>query len=141
MTTTAPDSSGLSLAQCIGLLRSVSVGRIVFTENALPALRPVTFAALAGEVVIPVDDVWFERFAGEFLAFHADGVDLSTRVGWSVIAMGRATHLSHSDSVSRFHHRQTVPWSIPPGTCHLVIDMEHVAGRRVTLIAVTATTH
>ena len=35
MTTTARDSA-LSLADCRRLLRSVSVGRMVFTENALP---------------------------------------------------------------------------------------------------------
>ncbi|MDT2007131.1 pyridoxamine 5'-phosphate oxidase family protein [Rhodococcus opacus] len=135
MMTTAPDP-GLSLAECIRLLRSVSVGRMVFTENALPALRPVTFAALAGEVVIPADDVWFERFDGQFLTFEADGFDLSTRIGWSVVAMGKATHLSFSDSVARFRNRKAVPWSIHPSACHLVIDMEQVTGRRVTLTAV-----
>lgn len=132
MTSTARDSA-LSLADCRRLLRSVSVGRMVFTENALPALRPVTFAAVAGEVVIPADGAWWERFDGEFLAFEADGFDLSARNGWSVVVMGRATHLSFSDSVARFHGRTTVPWSIQPGTGHLVIDIERVTGRRVTL--------
>ena len=70
MTTTAPDSV-LPVAECIRLLRSVPVGRMVFTENAVPALRPVTFAAVGGEVVIPTDREWFERFDGEFLAFEA----------------------------------------------------------------------
>ncbi|MFC9769255.1 pyridoxamine 5'-phosphate oxidase family protein [Rhodococcus jostii] len=135
MATRAQDPA-LSLAECIRLLRTVSVGRMVFTENALPALRPVTFAAVEGEVVIPAGDAWFERFDGEFLAFEADGVDWSTRVGWSVVVMGRATHLSLSDSMTRFHNRKTVPWVIPPDTCHLVIDMEQVTGQRVTLIAV-----
>ena len=135
MTATAWDSV-LSLADCLRLLRSVSVGRMVFTENALPALRPVMFAAGAGEVVIPADGVWWERFDGEFLAFEADGVDLSACNGWSVVVMGRATHLSFPDSVARFHDRTMVPLSIPPGSCHLVIDMERVTGRRVTLRAV-----
>ncbi len=63
MTTTAPDSV-LSAAECIRLLRSVPVGRMVFTENAAPALRPVTFAAVGGEVVIPTDDESFARFDG-----------------------------------------------------------------------------
>ncbi|EID78039.1 hypothetical protein W59_20748 [Rhodococcus opacus RKJ300 = JCM 13270] len=58
MTTTAPDSA-LSAAECIRLLRSVPVGLMVFTENAAPALRPVTFAAVGGEVVIPTDDESF----------------------------------------------------------------------------------
>ncbi|MBC2644552.1 MULTISPECIES: pyridoxamine 5'-phosphate oxidase family protein [unclassified Rhodococcus (in: high G+C Gram-positive bacteria)] len=138
--TTSRDAR-LPLVQCARLLRSVSVGRIVFTENALPAVRPVTFAALAGEVVIPVDDVWFERFDSEFLAFQADSIDPWTRMGWSVFAMGRATYLSNSDSVARVLTQQTVPWSVSPSTCHLVIDMEQVTGRRIALTAVTATTN
>ncbi|TQC41335.1 pyridoxamine 5'-phosphate oxidase family protein [Rhodococcus sp. WS4] len=133
MTTTAPDSV-LPVAECIRLLRSVPVGRMVFTENAVPALRPVTFAAVGGEVVIPTDDERFERFDGEFLAFEAGGIDLITRIGWSVIAMGHATHVSSVDAATRFHGRRAVPWPINPGDCHLVIDMEYVTGRRVTLI-------
>ncbi|CAG7633372.1 hypothetical protein E143388_07494 [Rhodococcus opacus] len=52
MTTTAPDSV-LPVAECIRLLRSVPVGRMVFTENAAPALRPVTFAAVGAESSSP----------------------------------------------------------------------------------------
>lgn len=96
----------------------------------------MTLAAVAGEVVIPADGVWWERFDGEFLAFEADGVDLSAGNGWSVVVMGRATHLSFTNSMAWFHDRTTVPWSIPPGTGHLVIDMERVTGRHVTLRAV-----
>ncbi|CAG7639694.1 pyridoxamine 5'-phosphate oxidase family protein [Rhodococcus opacus] len=133
MPPTAPDSA-LSVAESIRLLRSVPVGRIVFTENAAPALRPVTFAAIGGEVVIPTDDGWFERFDGEFLAFEAGGIDATTRIGWSVTAMGHATYVSFADALARFHARSAVPWSIQPGDGHLVIDMEYVTGRRVTLI-------
>ncbi|MDJ0419690.1 pyridoxamine 5'-phosphate oxidase family protein [Rhodococcus opacus] len=132
MTTTARDSA-LSLADCRRLLRSVSVGWMVFTENALPALRPVTLAAVADEVVIPADGVWWERFDGEFLAFEAD---LSAGNGWSVVVMGRATHLSFTNSIAWFHGRATVPWSIQPCTGHLVIDIKRVTGRHVTLRAV-----
>jgi hypothetical protein len=102
MTVTARDSA-LSLADCRRLLRSVSVGRMVFTENALPALRPVTVRGRGGRGRDSCRRVWWERFDGEFLAFEADGVDLSACEGWSVVVVGRATHLSLSDSVARFH--------------------------------------
>ncbi|CAG7633363.1 hypothetical protein E143388_07493 [Rhodococcus opacus] len=48
--------------------------------------------------------------------------------------MGHATHVSSADAMTRFHGRRTVPWSINPGDYHLVIDMEYVRGRCVTLI-------
>ncbi|MCA1836649.1 MAG: pyridoxamine 5'-phosphate oxidase family protein, partial [Actinobacteria bacterium] len=37
----ALDSAGR--AECLRLLRTGSVGRIVFTEQALPAIQPVNF--------------------------------------------------------------------------------------------------
>ncbi|TQC44406.1 hypothetical protein EEB14_37625 [Rhodococcus sp. WS4] len=37
-------------------------------------------------------------------------------------------------ALARFRGRRAVPWSINPGDGHLVIDMEYVTGRRVTLI-------
>ncbi|ELB93437.1 MULTISPECIES: pyridoxamine 5'-phosphate oxidase family protein [unclassified Rhodococcus (in: high G+C Gram-positive bacteria)] len=133
MATTAPDSA-LPVAECIRLLRSVPVGRMVFTDNALPALRPVTFAAIGGDVVIPTDDETFERFDGEFLAFEAGDIDLITRTGWSVTAMGKATYVSFAETMARFHDQSAVPWSTHPGDYHLILDMEYVSGRRVTLI-------
>ena len=47
--------------------------------------------------------------------------------------MGHATHVSFADAAARFHGRRAVPWSINPGDCHLVIDMEYGTGRYVTL--------
>ncbi|MDJ0419820.1 hypothetical protein [Rhodococcus opacus] len=97
-------------------------------------LHEFHFAAVGGEVVIPTDDESFARFDGEFLAFEAGDIDLITRIGWSVTAMGHATYVAFADSVARFHDRNAVPWSIRPGDRHLIIEMEYVSGRRVTLI-------
>ncbi|WP_247607485.1 hypothetical protein [Rhodococcus opacus] len=55
---------------------------MVFTENAVPALRPVTFAALGGEVAIP-PTTSRSNASTEFLAFEAGDIDLITRIGWS----------------------------------------------------------
>ncbi|ANS32007.1 hypothetical protein R1CP_37005 (plasmid) [Rhodococcus opacus] len=58
---TAVSSDGpLTTGECLALLRSVPIGRLVYTENALPAVRPVTFAAPDGDIVIPTDrNPWF----------------------------------------------------------------------------------
>jgi hypothetical protein len=83
-----PTDGPLTTGECLGLLRSVPVGRLVYTEDALPAVRPVTFAAPGGQIVIPTgDSPWFERFDGIVLAFEA-GTIASTRSGWSVLAIG-----------------------------------------------------
>jgi nitroimidazol reductase NimA-like FMN-containing flavoprotein (pyridoxamine 5'-phosphate oxidase superfamily) len=40
--------------QCLDLLRTVRVGRLVFTEQALPAVQPVNFRVWQGDIVIRV---------------------------------------------------------------------------------------
>ncbi|MFE5701648.1 pyridoxamine 5'-phosphate oxidase family protein [Rhodococcus koreensis] len=88
MTTTS--NGALSVKQCLALLRTVSVGRIIYTDNALPAVRVVTFAVANGEIVIPTEgDRWFDRVDGWFLAFQTDEIDPVTRHGWAAVAMGR----------------------------------------------------
>ncbi|GAA2148551.1 pyridoxamine 5'-phosphate oxidase family protein [Kitasatospora kazusensis] len=83
----------LSEADCLRLLGTVPVGRVVYTEHALPAVLPVAFevgpdgrlvlALRAGGTVVRALD-------GTVAAFQADRLDPATRTGWSVLVHGRA---------------------------------------------------
>ena len=44
----------LNRRQCLDLLQTVRVGRLVFTEDALPAVQPVNFRLRRDDVVIRV---------------------------------------------------------------------------------------
>ncbi len=44
----APINGALRTGECLSLLRSVAAGRLIYTDNALPAVWPVTFAAPDG---------------------------------------------------------------------------------------------
>ena len=44
----------LNRRQCLDLLQGVRVGRLVFTEDALPAVQPVNFRLWRDDVVIRV---------------------------------------------------------------------------------------
>nr|BFE79301.1 hypothetical protein GCM10020093_019020 [Planobispora longispora] len=49
------DSTGLrvlSRAECLELLASVPIGRIVFTDRALPAIQPVNYVLDGNRLVI-----------------------------------------------------------------------------------------
>lgn len=52
--TSAPQRalSGIGRDEALALLSSVDMGRIVFTRDALPAIRPVNHAVLDGHLVI-----------------------------------------------------------------------------------------
>jgi len=40
-------------AECRRLLATASMGRIAFTEGAMPAIQPASFAVSGGDVLIP----------------------------------------------------------------------------------------
>jgi hypothetical protein len=125
----------LPTAECRVLLRSVPTGRLVYTEDALPAVRPVTFAALDGDLVIPTgNNPWFDRFDRVVLAFEAGTIDPATRTGWSVLAMGRSRLLSGTDGLIGFADPARIPWSSSRDDRYLVIGIEQISGHRTTLL-------
>jgi hypothetical protein len=78
--------------QCLELLRKVSVGRLVFTEHALPAVQPVDFRYWRGDVVIRIADpvVLAAASGNRIVAFETDELDADLCCGWSVTVVGHA---------------------------------------------------
>ena len=91
----------LSKRDAIALLSTVSVGRVVFTVGALPAIVPVAFAVHGDAIVMRTSsESRLARAApGGVLAFEVDDVDPATRTGWSVVVTGLASTVS--DPVER----------------------------------------
>jgi uncharacterized protein len=82
----------LSERECLSLLGSTSVGRISYTDRALPAIAVVNYVVHDGMIV-------FRSLAGsklaaamrrDVVAFEADAVDPVTGTGWSVVIVGEA---------------------------------------------------
>lgn len=96
------------------LLASVEYGRVVFTLNALPAIRPVNHLVDDGRIVIRTRltsalsaDV---RAAEDIVvAYEADSIDPQTRTGWSVIVTGLAHTLTDPEQVLRYE-QLLQPW-------------------------------
>lgn len=134
----AGSAESLPTAACMTLLRSVPAGRLVYTENALPAVLQVTFAILAGEVVIPTGgDPWFRRFDGGVLAFETGAVDPSTRSGWTVLVIGHARLVSGLEGLHDVNDVSAIPWDPSVGGDCLVIDGERITGHRIRLLRPT----
>jgi hypothetical protein len=112
--------------EALRLLGSVPFGRVVFTARALPAIRPVNHlvdgdkviirASLLGALSQDVDG------HGAVVAYEADLIDTATRLGWSVVVVGRAARVG--DGPAREQYRQQLqPW---------------VAGERDEVISISA---
>ena len=99
--------------ESLRLLRSVSVGRLVFTHLALPAIRPVNHVVDGDRVIIrayvgTAIDTAVGNNSGMVVAYEADLIDPGTHLGWSVIIVGRACRLSDDEAD---HFRDLLrPW-------------------------------
>jgi uncharacterized protein len=80
----------LGRQDCLRLLASTGLGRLAYTQGALPAVRPVTFTLRGGEVLIPSLDgsPLLDAVRGSVVAFEADDYDETTRTGWTVTVIG-----------------------------------------------------
>lgn len=87
----------LDHAEALRLLGSVSLGRIVFTRQALPTVRPVNHVLDNGDIVIRTHDAAAltsharqPDSTGVVMAYEADAIDPDTHLGWSVVVTGYA---------------------------------------------------
>jgi len=93
----------LSRDECLTLMASVPVGRIIFTRRALPAVELVNFALDHGDIVIRTDRGGKLAAAtrGAVVAFEADQLDPAGQSGWSVTAIGPSTEVTDPGELAR----------------------------------------
>jgi nitroimidazol reductase NimA-like FMN-containing flavoprotein (pyridoxamine 5'-phosphate oxidase superfamily) len=123
----------LGRQQCLALLETVQVGRLVFTEDALPAVQPVNFRLSGDDVVIRVaGGAKLTAAARNFVvAFQADELDPDLRTGWSVTVVGHAQRITDVDELVQVAGTFVQPW-VDGRRDHFVrIRTEKVTGRRL----------
>jgi len=117
------------------LLGSVSLGRIVFTARALPAIRPVTHLVDGDYVIIRTDRnaaITSELRAntGTVVAYEADEIDTTERLGWSVIVVGVAHRVIEPDEAA-VYRRALRPWVSGAKDQVIAIHADMVTGFRL----------
>lgn len=129
------DSAGLevlSREECLRLLISVRIGRLVFTDRALPAVQPVAFAVDRDSVVLRVPEGSAVLAAHDsIVAFEADDVAGDLREGWTVTVVGRACELSDALGLARAKELPLPSRGWGPQDRYLSIAMEVMSGRRI----------
>ena len=84
-------SSELDRDVCVRLLHSHNIGRVIYTNAALPAVDAVNYT-VESEVIYfqaPDDSILASRVPGYILAFLVDDLDRQSPAGWSILATGR----------------------------------------------------
>lgn len=115
-------------------LANASVGRIVHTRDALPAVLPVNFLLEESGAVLLCTSASSElarAVEGAVVAFEADEVDTAAHSGWSVVVTGLAsvvTDPEEHEHLVRTGPRSWVPW---PVEIFVRIEPELVTGREL----------
>ncbi|WP_228982057.1 pyridoxamine 5'-phosphate oxidase family protein [Streptomyces sp. DH12] len=128
----------LDRAEALRLLGTVSLGRIVFTQRALPAVRPVNHLMDGDDVIVRLHDgatlaslVAPADAPGIVVAYEADAIDPETHVGWSVVVTGYARRVTDAADLARLAARLR-PWAHHPAVnAALRIRPDLVTGLRL----------
>lgn len=122
----------LDRQECLRLLPRTSVGRIVYTERALPAVLPVVFR-LEDDFSVLLRTSWaavpVSAVDGAVVAFEADAFDDTARSGWSVVVTGRAAVVTDPAEQRRLAREGPLSWVTAPEDVFLRIEPAMVTGR------------
>ena len=102
----------LTEGECWRLLGSVSLGRVVFTQHAMPAIRPVNHLVDNRKIIVRSHlgaAITSRADAGSVVCYEADDLDPVRHIGWSVIATGLARLVQEPDAIARYE-QLLEPW-------------------------------
>jgi uncharacterized protein len=116
------ESQAIGTEECLRLLASTGIGRLAYTEAALPAIRPVSFRIREDDVLIPASrgSRLVRAIRGAVVAFQVDSYDGTARPGWSVTVVGPSRVITGGSSEA-------------PGACLIAVQLGLVRGWRTTL--------
>lgn len=131
----------LTEGECWRLLASVSIGRVVFTQRAMPAIRPVNHLIDGRKIIIrthngaaitsrALEGTTGGRQQGSVVSYEADDLDPVRHTGWSVIATGLARLVSDPTDFARYA-TAIEPWIAGEMDQVIVIEPEFISGLRL----------
>lgn len=139
------DANGLEVLgreDCIALMGSVSLGRVVFTDRALPAIQPVNFVLDGDDVIIATSQGSKLAAAtrGAVVAFETDAFGAAMQAGgWSVTMVGQAQTVRDIAEIERLSRLPLCSWA-PGRRDHFIrIRGDFVSGRRIRRSRLEAT--
>lgn len=124
----------LTEEHCRELLAANTLGRVAITVGETPAIFPVNYALLDGDVVFRTAEGSKLRAALEraVVAFEIDGTDAGSHTGWSVLVVGHATALWRRPDIERAEALDLRPWAPGPRDCFVSLTTGTISGRRIT---------
>lgn len=121
---------------CRKLLGSAPMGRVGFTDRALPRILPVHCTLRDGEVVMARrHGATLDIRPQEIVAFEVDDYDPVTSEGWCVSLVGTCRVITDGGEIAELDALDFAPWSSDEGTAYIAISIGLLHGRAVTAAA------
>jgi nitroimidazol reductase NimA-like FMN-containing flavoprotein (pyridoxamine 5'-phosphate oxidase superfamily) len=119
--------------ECRRLLAQQRVGRIAITTGDRPAILPVIYALMDGDIVFRTapGDKLVAAALHQVVAFETDTFDLDRREGWSVDVVGTVEEIVHPAEIGRAESLGLDPWAGSVRDRYVRVRAEHLSGRRV----------
>ncbi|MFD4605934.1 DUF1918 domain-containing protein [Streptomyces sp. NPDC058464] len=130
-----PRLRDLTPEECRALLSTHGVGRVtVSTPDGHPAVVPVNYDVVDGAIVFrTAPESVTASVVDEEVAFEVDRVDEVRSVGWSVLAVGRASIVTEPEAIRRLlQHAHATPWAGGARAMWVSIRPRSLTGRRIT---------
>ena len=124
----------LDEAESRRLLATACMGRVAFTEGAMPTIQPASFVVSGNDVLIPtgLGSKMAAGSRGAVLAFEVDDYDLTERTGWNVTVVGPSRLISDPSDVTALNAHGVLPWVPATTHCYIALRMAVVRGRRIS---------
>jgi uncharacterized protein len=107
----AGEFARLRRVEVLSPARKRASGRLIFTVNALPTVRPMNFVLVDGLIVLctTAQSTATRKIDHAIVAFEADELDVANCSGWSVIMTGRAEVVKDAEMTTRYRAVPLVP--------------------------------
>lgn len=137
------DKSGLEVLsddECYTLLDTVPIGRVVYSDRALPVIVPVNFVVHGTDVVVRTArrSRLATHAAGSVVAFEVDQIDPLTRSGWSIVLTGSLELVEDPRELLRLEQIGLQSWAPSAHDRYLRLRPDMVSGRRIPAAAASA---
>jgi nitroimidazol reductase NimA-like FMN-containing flavoprotein (pyridoxamine 5'-phosphate oxidase superfamily) len=123
----------LSEQECETLLANHSFGRVAVWSGEHPAVLPVLYRLLDGDVVFRTapGEKLVAAVLGQEVVFEIDGLEPARRTGWSVNVVGRVEHVVDHQDKERIEQLAIEPWVGDYRNEYVRLHAEHLSGRRI----------
>ncbi|NRQ31899.1 helix-turn-helix domain-containing protein [Nonomuraea sp. NN258] len=134
----APVLETLDTGECLRLIASGGIGRVVFSGSHGPTALPVNYRLHDGAIVFrtayggPMDQDLRSgtKDVDIKIGFEVDRIDEARRQGWSVLVQGPAHHVP-DDEVDKLADTGLTPWAGGDRRLYIRIVPHQITGRRI----------